>query len=34
MMKDSSLRGCLDAGYDALMQELNSDFWTALKLGS
>ena len=29
-----SLRGCLEAGHDALMQELNADFWTALKLGS
>ncbi len=29
-----SLRGCLEAGHDALMQELNAEFWTALKLGS
>lgn len=28
------LRGCLEAGHDALMQELNAAFWTALKLGS
>ncbi len=29
-----SLRGCLETRHDALMQELNADFWTALKLGS
>ena len=29
-----SLRGCLEAGHDALMQELNAKFWAALKLGS
>jgi hypothetical protein len=29
-----SSKSRLEAGHDALMQELNAKFWTALKLGS